>query len=153
MSSEMSKIYGALMAARYSNEALASWVTNVDGRDLVRSREREIEEGFAAYNRLSEQLREGRKHIEPPEDYKHTSCYCSAPTCSPPCGWCTDPASSDDEEETPSQEADDSQKYTQPLTHCADARGCYHPQCPQLRDGEPFKTGRHCPLDAHSEEV
>jgi hypothetical protein len=24
---------------------------------------------------------------------------------------------------------------------------CYWSQCPQLRDGEPGKTGRHCPLD------
>jgi hypothetical protein len=24
---------------------------------------------------------------------------------------------------------------------------CYHKRCPQTRDGEPFATGRHCPLD------
>jgi len=24
---------------------------------------------------------------------------------------------------------------------------CVHRNCPQLRDGEPKKTGRHCPLD------
>lgn len=24
---------------------------------------------------------------------------------------------------------------------------CQHAQCPQLRDGEPHATGRHCPLD------
>jgi len=24
---------------------------------------------------------------------------------------------------------------------------CIHKQCPQLRDNEPHKTGRHCPLD------
>lgn len=24
---------------------------------------------------------------------------------------------------------------------------CDAPTCPQLRDGEPEKTGRHCPLD------
>jgi hypothetical protein len=23
---------------------------------------------------------------------------------------------------------------------------CAHPKCPQIRDGEPGKTGRHCPL-------
>lgn len=36
------------------------------------------------------------------------------------------------------------------LNHCAAARDgdCIHALCPQLRDGEPHKTGRHCPLDA-----
>lgn len=36
-----------------------------------------------------------------------------------------------------------------PLESCAsDCDGdCTHPQCPQLRDGEPHKSGRHCPLD------
>jgi hypothetical protein len=36
-----------------------------------------------------------------------------------------------------------------PLTRCAAARDgdCSHAQCPQLRDGEPRATGRHCPLD------
>ena len=24
---------------------------------------------------------------------------------------------------------------------------CVHANCPQLRDGEPRKSGRHCPLD------
>lgn len=24
---------------------------------------------------------------------------------------------------------------------------CIDPRCPQLRDGEPAKSGRHCPLD------
>lgn len=24
---------------------------------------------------------------------------------------------------------------------------CEHEGCPQLRDGEPAKTGRHCPID------
>ena len=24
---------------------------------------------------------------------------------------------------------------------------CFHNQCPQIRDGEPSKSGRHCPLD------
>jgi len=24
---------------------------------------------------------------------------------------------------------------------------CYWENCPQLRDGEPEKSGRHCPLD------
>ena len=36
------------------------------------------------------------------------------------------------------------------LTRCAAGRDgdCTHAQCPQLRDGEPHKSSRHCPLDA-----
>ena len=29
---------------------------------------------------------------------------------------------------------------------------CDHKNCPQLRDGEPEKSGRHCPLDTWEEE-
>jgi hypothetical protein len=29
---------------------------------------------------------------------------------------------------------------------------CHWPKCPQLRDGEPHKSGRHCPLDILSED-
>jgi hypothetical protein len=51
----------------------------------------------------------------------------------------------------------DSQKGggdAKPLTRCAAARDgdCTHSQCPQLRDNEPNATGRHCPLDTHSDE-
>ncbi len=40
-----------------------------------------------------------------------------------------------------------------PLRHCAAARDgeCFHDQCPQIRDGEPAKSGRHCPLDTGAE--
>lgn len=31
--------------------------------------------------------------------------------------------------------------------HADDDDYCYWPDCPQKRDGEPQKTGRHCPLD------
>jgi len=35
------------------------------------------------------------------------------------------------------------------LKRCAADRDgdCVHAECPQLRDGEPKKSGRHCPLD------
>lgn len=35
------------------------------------------------------------------------------------------------------------------LKRCAASRDgdCSHDQCPQNRDGEPAKSGRHCPLD------
>lgn len=95
--SDLDDIYGALVAAKASNEALESWVRNADARDTVRNRQRGIESGIAAYERLRDQLRDGRKHIEPPDDYKHTSCYCSAPTCAPPCSWCTDPERSEED--------------------------------------------------------
>lgn len=65
--SEMGDIYSALMAAKASNEALESWVRNADARDTVRSRQSQIEDGIAAYHRLQEQLRDGRKHIDAPE--------------------------------------------------------------------------------------
>ena len=29
---------------------------------------------------------------------------------------------------------------------------CVHKSCPQLRDNEPLKTGRHCPLDVLSDD-
>lgn len=37
---------------------------------------------------------------------------------------------------------------------CAAARDgeCNHAQCPQLRDGEPENSGRHCPIDNWDEE-
>jgi hypothetical protein len=31
--------------------------------------------------------------------------------------------------------------------HSDDDGYCTHEDCPQLRDNEPYKTGRHCPLD------
>ena len=41
-----------------------------------------------------------------------------------------------------------------PLVRCAAGRDgdCFHPQCPQHRDGEPVKSGRHCPIDIREEE-
>lgn len=41
-----------------------------------------------------------------------------------------------------------------PLTRCAAGRDgeCAHADCPQLRDGEPLKSGRHCPLDTAADE-
>lgn len=47
--------------------------------------------------------------------------------------------------------------YTAPsalLARCAAARDgdCAHTQCPQLRDDEPRASGRHYPLDTHSQD-
>ncbi len=35
------------------------------------------------------------------------------------------------------------------VNHCHAARDgeCFWAECPQIRDGEPRATGRHCPLD------
>ena len=30
---------------------------------------------------------------------------------------------------------------------------CYWEKCPQLRDGEPKATGRHCPRDTGEDEL
>ena|SRR5579863_1966413 len=45
-------------------------------------------------------------------------------------------------------------KNESPLKRCAAARDgdCDHAQCPQLRDGEPEKSGRHCPLDISGDD-
>lgn len=39
------------------------------------------------------------------------------------------------------------------LTHCASARDgeCWAKECPQLRDGEPHRSGRTCPLPLHGD--
>ena len=41
-----------------------------------------------------------------------------------------------------------------PKERChADRDGdCVHANCPQLRDGEPKSTGRHCPLDVDDDD-
>lgn len=43
-----------------------------------------------------------------------------------------------------------------PETHCHATRDdgdCSWKDCPQLRDGEPANTHRHCPLDIREEEA
>ena len=38
--------------------------------------------------------------------------------------------------------------------HCMSNRegDCNWSECPQLRDGEPERTGRHCPRDTHDDD-
>ena len=45
-------------------------------------------------------------------------------------------------------------KKSKPLRRCASGSDgdCFHVQCPQNRDGEPHKTGRHCPLDKETND-
>lgn len=44
--------------------------------------------------------------------------------------------------------------WQRPLIRCAAGRDgdCIHPDCPQNKEGEPAKTGRHCPLDVEDDE-
>ena len=86
---ELNDIYSALMVAKSANEALASWQTKWDGRDRVAGDQLAIERGIAAYHKLAGELRDGRKHIERPDDCDITSCECSAPNAAPPCSFCT----------------------------------------------------------------
>lgn len=41
-----------------------------------------------------------------------------------------------------------------PLTSCAAGSDgdCYHTECPQIRDGEPERSHRHCPLDTRGDD-
>lgn len=45
-------------------------------------------------------------------------------------------------------------KPTSLITTCQASRDgdCSHAQCPQLRENEPHKSGRHCPLDNREDE-
>lgn len=58
----------------------------------------------------------------------------------------TDPA--------PTPPADGHVCSTAELSRCHANRDgdCCHAECPQLRDGEPRATGRHCPLDVRDED-
>lgn len=97
--SEMDDIYQALEQGRIAAEYLATWQNTADGHDRVRSRQWTINKGIKAFERLRGQLRDGRMHVEPPDDWKATECMCSWPNASPPCSWCTDPANNPDESE------------------------------------------------------
>ncbi len=37
--------------------------------------------------------------------------------------------------------------------HAAEDGDCIWKDCPQNRDGEPYKTGRHCPIDNPDDEI
>lgn len=41
-----------------------------------------------------------------------------------------------------------------PIQRCAASSDgeCSHLRCSQIRDGEPYRTGRHCPIDIHDED-
>lgn len=99
MAGELSDIYSALQAGLSACNSLDTWVRSADGRDEVNSRRWTLERGLRAYETLSLDLRDGRRHVETPDDWTPTECYCNTPTCSPPCGWCTDPSNHDEEQD------------------------------------------------------
>jgi hypothetical protein len=86
--SELSDIHSALRSGLFAVDRLESKCVRGSDWDYVNSTRRELNDGMKAWEKLSSQLRDGKKYIEAPDDFKHTSCYCSAPTCSPPCGFC-----------------------------------------------------------------
>lgn len=94
--SDINDIGTALDSARRAVFSLATWVNSADARDSVRSLTITIERGIAAHSRLQRDLKDGRKHVEAPEDYERTSCGCSDPDASPPCSWCTKDADADE---------------------------------------------------------
>ncbi len=89
--SHMDDIYQALVEGERAAAYLRNIAQGVDAWDRVRSRERTLADGMRAFERLREEMRRSPVYVEPPEDFKPTSCMCSWPTVSPPCSWCTDP--------------------------------------------------------------
>ncbi len=61
-------IYNALISGRQAAEALEGWVRRAEARDTVRGYLSAIRDGLKAYEELCRDLREGRKHIDPPDD-------------------------------------------------------------------------------------
>lgn len=94
--SDLDEIYSALMTAKEANDALGTWATNWHGREHVQQNESVIERGIKAYRRLASELRDGRKHIEHPDDCVPTGCECGVPGASPPCSYCTNYSEEDE---------------------------------------------------------
>lgn len=99
--SDLYDMYSAMQAGLDSARAMESLSHHWSTRERAQANIGALESGIAAYHRLERDLKDGRKHIEPPDDFKHTECYCGAPTCNPPCSFCTDPANNIEEEAAP----------------------------------------------------
>jgi hypothetical protein len=63
MGRELDDIYSALRDGLRAAESLMTWQRGCDGRDNVNSIINNIKQGNEAYERLSRDLRDGRKHI------------------------------------------------------------------------------------------
>lgn len=99
MSRELDDIASALHSGIDAASIMRDTASHWSRREYAERCLSSLRDGQAALERLRRDLRDGRKHVEPPDDLPpRTSCYCSEPTCSPPCGWCTEPHN---EEETP----------------------------------------------------
>ncbi len=69
MSRELADISDALADGLAACVALETWVRTADGRDIVRSRTARLKRGQEALEKLRAQLRDGRRHIEVPDDH------------------------------------------------------------------------------------
>lgn len=66
--SDLDDIYCALQEGVGAAEALATWVRGADAHDRARSRLWTLRRGLTAYESLQRNLRDGRKHIDMPDD-------------------------------------------------------------------------------------
>ncbi len=87
--SDIDDIYQALTTGRLAAESLSWWQRSADGSAACRAYISEIDRAIVACDRLRCDLRDGRKHIDLPDDFKRTCCGCGDPGASPPCSWCT----------------------------------------------------------------
>lgn len=84
---QLDDISSALLTGLRAAESLMTWQRGSEGYDLARHYRDTCQEGIKAFDQLRDQLRDGKKHIEPPADWKPTECFCSA-TSHPPCSFC-----------------------------------------------------------------
>lgn len=80
-------IYSALRAGLVTAESLLSWQKTQEGHRLVQSRIHTIQLGIAAWDKISQRLRDGKMHIAVENPEPATSCTCNAHPM-PPCGFC-----------------------------------------------------------------
>ena len=90
--SDLDDIRCALEDGIYAAQSMRDKSHHWSGREAADRYLGSLQRGKEKLEKLSRDLRDGRKYIEPPDDLPpRTQCYCSEPTCSPPCGWCTEP--------------------------------------------------------------
>ncbi|MFC5353490.1 hypothetical protein [Azospirillum himalayense] len=84
-------------------------------------------------------------------DFFHPCPKCNADAYA---AWKAENGDEDEDNDDSLPSAPSAGEATKPLTHCAAGKDgeCNHPDCPQLRDGEPAKSRRHCPLDTDEED-
>lgn len=95
MNHELDDIYSALADGHRAAESLITHQRHVDGYNTAQALRDSCARGIKAFDLLRSQLRDGKRHIEPPADWKPTECYCSA-TSHPPCSFCESGAGKDE---------------------------------------------------------